>query len=463
MPDNLSLLIAANSSSPHRLQPGAHIPYGQLQVLNAPASTPLPPVGAPSDVLLSRLDNLLQGGATLVIDLMQDLWTPVRQFVAACERYLELPLNGNLYLTAAGHPGKWIHWDDTDVIFIQITGRKHWKIWKPFVRDVTLPYSSYAQHTPKNLSQKALWEDSRPIVLNKTTQPGDVLYIPRGFLHQASVPDGADSIHLTINPRGVVTHNWDAFLQRTPFLALANLLPPKLRQTQDNSLQHYYPHPDFGNTVTGQIQASFRRSLPPRLSHACRTERFQRQLLRVLNQLDSSLSVDQIKGSIELAGPHAFEDSCLAYLATLLPEYLSDRTFEHVSAAAHAKLHLQSHLCVRSPLAARVLPLWLAPNGFTTRQSMILYSRGANEPNQCNIGDAHMEFSVSPRGAELVPSWMARLLGRALHPETNPSLAVHPLDFVESDRSPSWQKHAAMEVAGRLIRLGVLYTIDSRE
>ena len=30
---------------------------------------------------------------------MQDLWAPVCQFVAACERYLELPLNGNLYLT----------------------------------------------------------------------------------------------------------------------------------------------------------------------------------------------------------------------------------------------------------------------------------------------------------------------------------------------------------------------------
>ena len=50
-------------------------------------------------------------------------------------------MKGNLYITAVGHRGLVLHWDDHDVFILQLTGSKHWRVWEPFIEACTYPYS----------------------------------------------------------------------------------------------------------------------------------------------------------------------------------------------------------------------------------------------------------------------------------------------------------------------------------
>ena len=60
----------------------------------------------------------------------------------------------------------------------------------------------------------------KALVLAVTLNPGDVLYIPAGFLHEGQVPeaDRKGSVHLTLAPRAI---SWAEFLHRTPFVQAA--------------------------------------------------------------------------------------------------------------------------------------------------------------------------------------------------------------------------------------------------
>ena len=57
----------------------------------------------------------------------------------------------------------------------QVEGRKRWRVYPPFEND-ELPRTSSRNYHPKEVTQKEeIYE-----ILN----PGDVLYVPRGWIHQ---------------------------------------------------------------------------------------------------------------------------------------------------------------------------------------------------------------------------------------------------------------------------------------
>ena len=58
---------------------------------------------------------------------------------------------------------------------LQVEGRKRWRVYPPFEND-ELPRTSSRNYHPKEVTQKEeIYE-----ILN----PGDVLYVPRGWIHQ---------------------------------------------------------------------------------------------------------------------------------------------------------------------------------------------------------------------------------------------------------------------------------------
>src|SRR5262249_43855236 len=85
-----------------------------------------------------------------------------------------------------------IHYDTHDVFVLQLKGRKHWTIYDA---PVTLPLKH----------QKSDWI-ARPdsVTEDRVLAPGDLLYLPRGFLHQAVSLDES-SLHLTV---GVNSITW---------------------------------------------------------------------------------------------------------------------------------------------------------------------------------------------------------------------------------------------------------------
>ena len=93
-----------------------------------------------------------------------------------------------------GYP---LHFDNVNVFFIQVSGRKHWKVYKPVVQDpmYNVPRDSHGEYEDNQDVRK-------DILLDVTLEAGQVLYIPRGFLHEGWVEasETEPSVHLTVSP-----------------------------------------------------------------------------------------------------------------------------------------------------------------------------------------------------------------------------------------------------------------------
>jgi len=107
-------------------------------------------------------------------------------------------VGSNAYLTPGGDAqGFAPHYDDIEAFVLQLEGRKRWKVYPPPNRAETLPRFSSRDYTEKDM------EGTHPVI-DTVLGPGDVLYMPRGWIHQAHTPQessGEDqnghSLHLT--------------------------------------------------------------------------------------------------------------------------------------------------------------------------------------------------------------------------------------------------------------------------
>ena len=102
------------------------------------------------------------------------------------ERAFHSSVMTHVYLTPRNAQGFSPHWDPTNVFVLQFTGTKDWLIYDS---PVTLP-------TGKQLLYPGEWTRVEP-TLTATLEPGDLLYVPRGFVHEARSGD-AVSGHVTL-------------------------------------------------------------------------------------------------------------------------------------------------------------------------------------------------------------------------------------------------------------------------
>uniref|UniRef100_A0A0K0DBN2 Bifunctional lysine-specific demethylase and histidyl-hydroxylase n=1 Tax=Angiostrongylus cantonensis TaxID=6313 RepID=A0A0K0DBN2_ANGCA len=86
-------------------------------------------------------------------------------------------IGANTYLTPAGSSGFAPHWDDIDAFLLQLEGRKYWKVYAPDSVSDELPRESSGNFTDGDLK-------NRKPTFEGWIDAGDLLYIPRGFIHQ---------------------------------------------------------------------------------------------------------------------------------------------------------------------------------------------------------------------------------------------------------------------------------------
>ncbi|MFC9020540.1 cupin domain-containing protein, partial [Streptomyces albidoflavus] len=161
-------------------------------------------------------------GATLVLQALHRTWQPVAEFCAGLGTELGHPVQANAYVTPPQNRGFDDHYDVHDVFVLQIEGTKRWLVHRPV--------------HPDPLRDQP-WTDRRPAVaeaaasepyLDVVLAPGDVLYLPRGWLHAAEA-QGAVSVHLTL---GIHTWTRYALAEQLAQAALATLREdPALRAT----------------------------------------------------------------------------------------------------------------------------------------------------------------------------------------------------------------------------------------
>lgn len=114
----------------------------------------------------------------------------IYKLCATIQEYFHCSIGTNAYLTPPGSQGFAPHYDDIEAFVLQVEGSKTWRIYEPRSPSEVLPRLSSHNFHSKDIG--------RPI-LEVTLNPGDLLYFPRGFIHQAQTKEDAHSLHITLS------------------------------------------------------------------------------------------------------------------------------------------------------------------------------------------------------------------------------------------------------------------------
>ncbi|WP_020500226.1 JmjC domain-containing protein [Sciscionella marina] len=143
-------------------------------------------------VCADQVASLFSEGNTIVLQALHRNWPGVMDFVTELAAELGHPAQANAYVTPPQSQGFAAHYDVHDVFVLQLAGRKRWTVHPP-VHDDPLrdqPWNEYAD------AVTARARDEAPTI-DAVLEPGDALYLPRGWLHSA-VALGEVSAHLTV-------------------------------------------------------------------------------------------------------------------------------------------------------------------------------------------------------------------------------------------------------------------------
>jgi lysine-specific demethylase/histidyl-hydroxylase NO66 len=116
---------------------------------------------------------------------------PIHRLLSILEHEFGCMVGANAYLTPpSSSQGFAPHYDDIEAFVMQLEGKKRWRVYAPKDDRTTLPRTSSHDFSPSDLD---------PPVLDIILEPGDVLYMPRGWIHQANTPSTTTTTSTTSN------------------------------------------------------------------------------------------------------------------------------------------------------------------------------------------------------------------------------------------------------------------------
>lgn len=131
--------------------------------------------------------NFVQNKATIQFHQPQRFKDELWKIQEKLECFFGALVGSNVYITPQESQGLPPHYDDVEVFILQLEGQKHWRLYSP-----TVPLA--AEYSVE--SEERIGSPTHDIVL----KAGDLLYFPRGTIHQAETPAGVDhSTHLTLS------------------------------------------------------------------------------------------------------------------------------------------------------------------------------------------------------------------------------------------------------------------------
>jgi mannose-6-phosphate isomerase-like protein (cupin superfamily) len=155
---------------------------------------------------VGKLYELFEQGGTLTLAFLDTVLPSLERFCREVEIELSMPLQANVYLTPPNEQGANVHYDTHDVFVLQVSGSKQWTIY-----DAPLPLPLSGQAFDPDVHHPGA--PTHEFELG----PGDAVYIPRGWLHQARTTSST-SLHITA---GVLRYTWaDLLLELVSRVAL---------------------------------------------------------------------------------------------------------------------------------------------------------------------------------------------------------------------------------------------------
>lgn len=139
-------------------------------------------------IIPEKLYREYRQGASAVFQALHRAWQPLALFCRDLEKFFHHHVQANVYLTPKSAQGFKPHYDTHDVFILQIAGQKHWRVYEP---PLALPHRS---QPPDNASLRI---NPGKLVLEFNLIPGDMLYLPRGYVHEALTSE-TESLHITV-------------------------------------------------------------------------------------------------------------------------------------------------------------------------------------------------------------------------------------------------------------------------
>jgi ribosomal protein L16 Arg81 hydroxylase len=223
--DHILSHLSIRSSDIRIVQNGQTVPISKL-------------TSAGANLSAGGLESVYQqyrNGSTLNLLFLHEHWPPLKKLCQSIAAELSAGVQLNVYLTPPNERGLKTHYDTHDVFVLQTHGAKRWRIYDSPIR-LPLFDDQYVADVSKDPGEPAVELD-----LNS----GDLLYIPRGYLHDA-VSLESSSLHLTI---GIKPVSWASVIIEAVQAVI----------DQDSKMRESLP-PGFAQDETLQRQSESRLS-----------------------------------------------------------------------------------------------------------------------------------------------------------------------------------------------------------
>lgn len=233
------------------------------------------------------LYDRVRKGATLVLNRM-DISSPVvRDICLQVSIFAGAQASANGYASFGSEPATNVHWDTHDVFVVQLSGRKHWRLYEP-----TYPLPISSQSSTNRKSDLTDSFHSEHIV-----ETGDILYVPRGWWHRVTPIPQEETFHLAVGIHAPLMLDYVIW-------ACANKLPNHLPMR----------HALFGRTIDTSLVADACDTLETVLADPTVLEEFYVRS-RARERVVSEFNFDQIFAG----GNTGFEDHDVLQLNTRYP------------------------------------------------------------------------------------------------------------------------------------------------
>jgi lysine-specific demethylase/histidyl-hydroxylase NO66 len=147
------------------------------------------------DVHPATVVQLLRDGATLALNDLEKYWQPTRDFCRRLTFETGIRVDAVAFFTPSEAAGFSFHPDWQSVLIAQVEGTKRW-VLKPPVRDGVVGRTGLGGGKPGQFTPDDETTASLPTELEVTLHPGEVLWIPSGWLHSGKTEQDI-SLHLS--------------------------------------------------------------------------------------------------------------------------------------------------------------------------------------------------------------------------------------------------------------------------
>jgi ribosomal protein L16 Arg81 hydroxylase len=139
----------------------------------------------------AKVEVLLQMGASLLAGAVHEISPEVRALAASLSEQFAGRAEANVYCSFKGIQAFSSHFDVHEVFAVQCEGEKVWNLYENRAQ-------APIEALPAANAQAVMDASKGRVAMQVRMRPGDMLYIPRGFCHDALASSGA-SLHVTFS------------------------------------------------------------------------------------------------------------------------------------------------------------------------------------------------------------------------------------------------------------------------